>query len=124
MNCKDDGLNKPLTRRRLLLGSALLGPLAWWGLSRRPDPDAGKMRVIAVDVGQGDCTLVITPSGRTILVDGGGTSDEAAAGDTDVGAKIVVPFLQFMGIMMPQTGQDLHNCRYLIADCARNWNNA
>jgi len=67
-------------------------------VSRRPDPDAGKLRVIAVDVGQGDCTLIITPSGRTILVDGGGTSDEAAAGDLDVGAKIVVPFLEYLGI--------------------------
>ena len=51
-----------------------------------------------MDVGQGDCTLVITPGGRTLLVDGGGTSDEAAAGDTDVGAKIVVPFLEYLGI--------------------------
>ncbi len=76
----------------------MLGPAAWWGLSRRPDPDAGKLRVIAVDVGQGDCTLVITPGGRTLLIDGGGTSDEAAAGDTDVGAKIVVPFLEYLGI--------------------------
>jgi len=92
------------SRRRLLqstplrLAPLLLGPLAWWGLSRRPDPDAGKLRVIAVDVGQGDCTLVITPSGRTLLVDGGGTSDEMAAGDLDVGAKIVVPFLEYLGI--------------------------
>ncbi len=76
----------------------MLGPAAWWGLSRRPDPDRGKLRVIAVDVGQGDCTLVITPGGRTLLIDGGGTSDEAAAGDTDVGAKIVVPFLEYLGI--------------------------
>ena len=92
------------SRRRLLqsapvrLAPLLLGPLAWWGLSRRPDPDRGKLRVIAVDVGQGDCTLVVTPSGRTILVDGGGTSDEMAAGDTDVGARIVVPLLQYLGI--------------------------
>ncbi|MGI4787547.1 MAG: ComEC/Rec2 family competence protein, partial [Janthinobacterium lividum] len=64
----------------------------------RHDPDVGKLRVIAIDVGQGDSTLIITPSGRTILVDGGGTSDETAAGDTDVGTKIVVPFLQFLGI--------------------------
>lgn len=76
----------------------MLGPAAWWALSRRPDPDAGKLKVIAVDVGQGDCTLVITPGGRTLLVDGGGTSDETAAGDTDVGAKIVVPFLEYLGI--------------------------
>lgn len=54
--------------------------------------------MIAVDVGQGDCTLVLTPSGRTLLVDGGGTSDDLAAGELDVGAKIVVPFLQFLGI--------------------------
>jgi competence protein ComEC len=54
--------------------------------------------VIGVDVGQGDCTLIITPSGRTILVDGGGTSDEMAAGDTDVGTRTVVPFLEFLGI--------------------------
>jgi competence protein ComEC len=67
-------------------------------LSRRPDPDAGKLRVIAIDVGQGDSTLILTPGGRTVLVDGGGTSDETAAGDTDVGARIVVPFLQFLGI--------------------------
>ena len=91
-------LGKPLSRRRLLLAPLLLGPAAWWALSRRPDPDAGKLRVIAVDVGQGDCTLVITPGGRTLLMDGGGTSDETAAGDTDVGAKIVVPFLQYLGI--------------------------
>ncbi len=76
----------------------MLGPAAWWGWSRRPDPDAGKLKVIAVDVGQGDCTLVLTPGGRTLLIDGGGTSDEAAAGDTDVGAKIVVPFLEYLGI--------------------------
>ena len=54
--------------------------------------------MIAVDVGQGDCTLIITPGGRTLLIDGGGTSDDLAAGDLDVGAKIVVPFLQFLGI--------------------------
>ncbi len=67
-------------------------------MSRRPDPDAGTLRVIGVDVGQGDCTLLITPSGRTILVDGGGTSDAMAAGDTDVGTRIVVPFLEYLGI--------------------------
>ena len=92
-------LETDLSRRRLLrLIPLLLGPPAWWGLSRRPDPDAGKLRVIAIDVGQGDSTLLITPSGRTVLIDGGGASDETAAGDTDVGTRIVLPFLQFLGI--------------------------
>ena len=54
--------------------------------------------MIGIDVGQGDCTLIVTPSGRTLLVDGGGTSDALAAGDLDVGAKIVVPFLQYLGL--------------------------
>jgi len=91
-------LSSKITRRRLLLGLPALALPAWWALSRRPDPDAGKLRVIAVDVGQGDCTLVMTPGGRTLLIDGGGTSDALTAGTLDVGAKIVVPFLQFLGI--------------------------
>ena len=91
-------LENPGRRRLLTLSPLLLGPLAWWGLTRRPDPDAEKLRVIAIDVGQGDSTLLITPSGRTLLVDGGGASDETAAGDTDVGTRIVVPLLQFLGI--------------------------
>ena len=48
-----------------------------------------------VDVGQGDCTLVITPTGKTILVDGGGSSKES---DFDVGERIVVPYLLNKGI--------------------------
>ena len=67
-------------------------------LGRRPNPDSGKLRVIAVDVGQGDSTLILTPSGRTILVDGGGTSDEASADETDVGTRVVVPLLRYLGI--------------------------
>lgn len=91
-------LENPSRRRLLRLTPLLLGPAVWWGLSRRRDPDIGKLRVIAIDVGQGDSTLLITPTGRTVLIDGGGLSDEAAAGDTDVGTKIVVPLLEFLGI--------------------------
>jgi len=83
------------SRRRLLRLAPLLplGSLLWWALSRRPDPDAGKLRVTAIDVGQGDSTLIQTPAGRTILVDGGGASDEVGADADDVGARVVVPFL-------------------------------
>ncbi|MDQ2800496.1 MAG: MBL fold metallo-hydrolase, partial [Armatimonadota bacterium] len=88
------------SRRRLLRLAPLVagGSLLWWGLTRHSDPDAGKLRVTAIDVGQGDSTLIQTPSGRTILIDGGGTSDETDADASDVGVKIVVPFLQFLGI--------------------------
>lgn len=87
-------------RRRLLRLAPLLplGSLLWWGLARRPDPDAGKLRVTAIDVGQGDSTLIQTPTGRTILIDGGGNSDETDADASDVGVKIVVPFLSYLGI--------------------------
>ena len=88
------------SRRRLLRLAPLLplGSLLWWGLGRRQDPDAGKLRVTAIDVGQGDSTLIQTPGGRTILIDGGGTSDETDADASDVGVKIVVPFLSYLGL--------------------------
>lgn len=88
------------SRRRLLRFAPLLSvpPLLWWAATRRPDPDAHKLRVTAIDVGQGDSTLIQTPSGRTILIDGGGSSDETSADASDVGVRIVVPFLQFLGI--------------------------
>ncbi|MCO5207611.1 MAG: DNA internalization-related competence protein ComEC/Rec2 [Anaerolineae bacterium] len=38
-----------------------------WGVSQ---PD-GKLHIAFLDVGQGDATLIITPSGRQILIDGG-----------------------------------------------------
>ncbi len=37
-----------------------------------PVLEAGRLEVTAVDVGQGDSLLVVTPQGRTLLVDGGG----------------------------------------------------
>jgi len=88
------------SRRRLLRLAPLLplGSLLWYALARRPDPDGGKLRVTAIDVGQGDSTLIQTPAGRTILVDGGGNSDEADADASDVGARVVVPFLNYLGI--------------------------
>jgi len=51
------------SRRRLLRLAPLVpfGSLLWWALARRPDPDAGKLRVTAIDVGQGDSTLIQTP---------------------------------------------------------------
>lgn len=88
-------------RRRLLRAAAgaPLIPLLWWaGCGRTEDPDRGRLRVTAIDVGQGDSTLIQTPGGRTALIDGGGTGDEASADETEVGTKTVVPLLHFLGI--------------------------
>lgn len=50
---------------------------------------AGDLRITVIDVGQGDATLVQSPSGKTLLFDGG---------DNGKGSAVVVPFLQAAGI--------------------------
>ena len=47
---------------------AVAAALLWAGALSAPD---GKLRVTFLDVGQGDATLIVTPSGRQVLVDGG-----------------------------------------------------
>ena len=47
------------------------------------------LEIIHLDVGQGDATLVISPSGKTLLIDGG---------DTGKGNRVVVPLLKARGI--------------------------
>lgn len=42
-----------------------------------------------VDVGQGDCTFIVTPFGKTILVDGGGSKSN----DFDVGKNTLIPYI-------------------------------
>ncbi|MDF2633364.1 MAG: internalization-related competence protein ComEC/Rec2 [Pelosinus sp.] len=50
-----------------------------------------------IDVGQGDAALIITPHGRAILVDTGGTIGEAT--DFDVGYRVLLPYLRHYGIL-------------------------
>ncbi len=48
------------------------------------------LRVTVMDVGQGAGTLVEMPGGKTVLVDGGGFSDNSVF---DLGERVVAPFL-------------------------------
>jgi len=55
------------------------------------------MYVHFIDVGQGDCALIITPHGRAILVDTGGTMGSKV--DFDIGERVVVPYLKHYGVL-------------------------
>ena len=47
------------------------------------------LKLYFIDVGQGDSTLIITESNKTILIDGGGSESS----DYDIGESILVPYL-------------------------------
>ncbi len=71
-----------------------LGFLALWlclVLVSCPGFAAGNLEVIYLDVGQGDCEILRTPSGRTIMID---------AGDDrfNVTTNAIIPFLKKAGI--------------------------
>jgi competence protein ComEC len=58
------------------------------------------MLMEAIDVGQGDSLLIITPEGKTLLVDGGGFGGgpKQAPQDFDIGEEVVSPALWARGI--------------------------
>jgi competence protein ComEC len=58
----------------LALPLVLTGALLWARVLSAPD---GNLHVYFFDVGQGDSTLVVTPGGRQVLVDGGPGSESA-----------------------------------------------
>lgn len=48
------------------------------------------LEIHVINVGQGDCFLIVSPSGRTVLID---------AGNTGRGAGFVLPYLKNLGIV-------------------------
>lgn len=49
------------------------------------------LKIYFVDVGQGDCTLIVTPKNKSILIDGGGS--EFSKSNYNVGKSVLMPYL-------------------------------
>ncbi|HRI71016.1 MAG TPA: DNA internalization-related competence protein ComEC/Rec2, partial [Polyangium sp.] len=86
------GLATDRARRAAALAIGLATLLVVEGLSIRASTVPGKLRVRALDVGQGDSLLVDLPTGTTMLVDGGGFMGSPV----DTGTRVVLPVLQAM----------------------------
>ncbi len=88
------------SRRCLAVGglAALLASALWITVvPPRPRVRPGVMEVTAIDVGQGDSTLVISPEGKTLLVDGGGPYGPWRS-EFDYGEDVISPYLWWRGI--------------------------
>jgi competence protein ComEC len=59
---------------------------------------AHQLEITAIDVGQGDSLLVITPDGKTLLVDAGGLVGSSPDSNFEVGEDVVSPVLWARGI--------------------------
>ena len=73
--------------------AALASVAAWIAfVPSRPLIRGGALEMTSIDVGQGDSILLVTPEGRTLLVDSGGLPLWMHS-DFDIGEQVVSPYL-------------------------------
>ena len=99
-----------IRRRRFGTLSAALALVAAAAIIVYPRPvahRAGALEISTIDVGQGDSLLVITPHGKTLLIDAGGivgpagltgSTDNQRESNFDIGEDVVSPVLWSRGI--------------------------
>jgi len=96
------GMALILARRCLLLAwlgvAGLLAAAIWITVApSQKQWHPGVLEITAIDVGQGDSLLIITPEGKTLLLDSGGVGGQSHS-DFDVGEEVVSPYLWSRGI--------------------------
>lgn len=96
---------RPLLHR-LVASMLFMGTLL---LAAFPLNSSNETRVTFLDVGQGDCIVIETGQGKTIIIDGGGTPFVTKAAwqrrrdPFEVGKKVVIPYLKYRGIRQIDT---------------------
>ena len=97
------GLGFLLARRNLkmlFVGIGAIAASAFWigAIAPKPRIQPNVLEVTAIDVGQADSTLVISPIGKTILIDAAGPLGFGQASEFDFGENVVSPYLWSRGI--------------------------
>jgi competence protein ComEC len=88
-------------RRPVLTGAGLVAilvaSLSLAFIPAKPRVRSGVLEVTSIDVGEGDSTLLVTPQGRTLLIDAGGPIGLGGS-QLDFGEDVVSPYLWTRGI--------------------------
>ena len=88
-------------RRQRIIAVAGMAVLALSAIAlvlfpRHPDIQRGTLEVTSLDVGQAESTFLVTPEGKTILVDAGGSLGPFQS-EFDFGEEVVSPYLWARG---------------------------
>jgi len=79
------------------LSAILLTSISLAFLAPKPRTHAGVLEVTSIDVGEGDSIFLVTPQGKTLLVDAGGPIGPGGS-QLDFGEDVVSPYLWTRGI--------------------------